>query len=395
MGLVFDNRTDTPGQPGLHVLIAGVSAYAYLPRGDEEVDPRSFKLKQLSCTAFSAYKVFRWIIDHQRNFSVPLATIRLLLSPNQEEIDAEPALGGLGVRCTLDNFIDAAAAWRTDAASNLENMTIFYFAGHGAQRAPGDGVLLMEDFCRNPDVPLRHAVDIFNIFNGMVESDTFPYMAQTQLYFVDACRDFLSAFRNYVQDDTSPVFRNPLTGKDRRSAPIFFATVPGERAYAVIGEQTVFSKALLDCLNNDAGNYREEDGEDRWVVSVHSLGEKLDEILEGLSNKGKDYKVGTGGYFKNTVISYFEKPPMVQISLEVDPKEALQVTNVQVFNEWGVQDTSIPSPLDPHPYQSTWPAGFYTIQVEIIGPDDQYHGVPGRPRLLKPPRYERKLRVAT
>jgi hypothetical protein len=393
---IFDNRANLQGQPGLHVLIAGVSAYQNLPKQNEPLTPESFGMRQLSSTALTAYKVYRWLLDHQQNLPVPLATCRLLLSPSSDEVTAEPALDDLADRCTLDNFLVTAAGWRNDAGSHQENMTFFYFAGHGVQRTKDDSVLLMEDFDGRIGGLLRKAVDTNNIFKGMAKSNTHPNMALTQLYFIDACRDFLPAFKNFESENTTPVFRVQLSGEDKRTAPIFYAAAPGTKAIGIKGEQTLFSKALLDCLNGDAGVFQEVDGQEKWHVSVHSLNEALETKIDDWNatlQAEQDFILG--GWVTNTPIYFLEQPPVVEIILEVVPPEALEFTRVQALalDDQAAPIPALPVPLDPHPYHCKWKAGFYSFGAVIEPPDPRFIDYPVRPRQIMPPRFSRKVKV--
>lgn len=394
MTLLVNELPNLQGRPGVHALIVGVSAYRFLPTGNQAGTPESLGLRQLSSTALSAYRVFRWLESRQQNLPLPLATCRVLLSPSAEETVSEPALAGLAQAATLENFLREARDWRQDAAGNEENMTFFYFAGHGAQRTREDGVILLEDFGDGLGGPLKNAVDVGNIFKGMAKSNAFPSMAQTQLYFVDACRDFLTSFRNYEPDDATQVFRVQLTGEDRRRAPIFFAAAPGTRAYARIGEQTLFSQALLECLSNDAADFKELNGQERWCVSVHSLSEALTQRIADLNElEGADQEIVVGGLGQEAVISYLDGAPSVRVVLEVEPPEAMQVTRLEVLDDQGGPGPQLPFPLEPHPYSCTWPAGFYTIHATISPPDARYVDRPGRARPVMPPRYPKKVRV--
>ncbi len=395
MTLVIDRRAELDNQPGTHALIVGVSAYANLPKGDEPGTPESMGLRQLSSTALSAYKIYRWLEAHQENLPRPLATCRLLLSPTPAEVVAEPAMDGLADRATLENFLRAAKDWRDDANRHVDGITFFYFAGHGAQRTKDDAVILLEDFGDGLGGPLKNAVDVGNIHKGMAQSAAFPNLAQTQLYFVDACRDFLSAFRNHEPDDATQVFRVQLTGEDRRVAPIFFAAVPGAKAYALIGEQTLFCKALISCLDNDAGDFREVNGEDKWCVSVHSLSEALSKLMAEINaTQGANQEVTVGGLVQEAIIHYLDRPPSVKVILEVEPKDAVEVTQVQVLDDQGMPLPDVPFPLQPYPYQCTWPAGFYTINAIINPPNHPlYVNRPGRARPVMPPIYPKKVNV--
>jgi hypothetical protein len=54
----------------------------------------------------------------------------------------------------------------------------------------------------------------------------------------------------------------------------------------------------------------------------------------------------------------------------------------------------LPVPLDPNPYQTSWPAGYYTINARINPPTPPYIEVPGRHRPIKPPLFKRTIRVS-
>lgn len=395
MVLVFDKRNELQGQPGLHALIAGVSAYRYLPKENEPLAPENFGLRQLSSTALTAYKVYRWLLDHQQNFPVPLATCRLLLSPSPDEVAAEPNLNGKGEPCILENFLVAADDWRNDAGSHQGNMTFFYFAGHGVQRTKDDAVLLLEDFAERGGGPLRNAVDINNIFKGMAKSNTHPNIAQTQLYFVDACRDFLSAFKNFEPEDTTPVFRVQLSGEDKRTAPIFYAAAPGTKAIGIRREQTLFSKALFDCLNGDAGELKDVDGQERWHVSVHSLNRALKTKIDEWNNTLRaEQDFILSGQVADMPIHFLDRPPLVEVVLEVVPPDALNYTRVKALDDQGVPiPAPLPVPLNPHPYRCKWMAGYYTISAEIDPPDPRFVNFPGRARPFMPPCTMRKVKV--
>lgn len=105
MTLIFDERANLQGQPGLHTLIVGISAYRYLPKENEPVTSKSFGMRQLSSAALTAYKIYLWLMERQKYFPVPLATCRLLLSPSSSETAIEPNLSGLISPCTLTRFL--------------------------------------------------------------------------------------------------------------------------------------------------------------------------------------------------------------------------------------------------------------------------------------------------
>lgn len=396
MSLVIDKRADLQGQPGFHALIAGVSWYHHLPGGGGIAAPDSFGMQQLSAPALSAYMVYRWLLDHQHNLPVPLATCRLLLSPSPQELSGEPSLNGLGVPCTLENFRKAAADWRVDAGTHKDSMTCFYFGGHGVQRTtPNDSILLMEDFGDGVGGILDKAVDTHNIFYGMANSVKRPEMAETQLYFVDACRFLPPKFQHFVFMPTSNVFDPEVGRRDSRRAPIFYAAVPGSKAYAIKGQQTLFSKALLQCLSGTAGLPGDEDDQGlvQWYISIHSLIRSLRDYLAEYNHIYKaDQEFTVGGFASDARICSLDRPPEVEVELAIDPVAALHCTKVEIRDYYDNLLRELQPPVDPHPYRYTLPAGTYRIRAIIDPPNPIYKDYSRLPQVM-PPRFGWKARV--
>ena len=358
MVLVFDQRAALAGAPGVHALIAGVSAYPHLPGGTAAPAPDDYGMRQLSSTALTAYRMYRWLMDRKDHFQVPLATVRLLLSPAPGEIAAEPGINGAGEACTLEHFQSDAKDWRTDAGAHADGYTFFYFAGHGVQRSRGDQVMLMEDFGDGLGGTLAKSVNTKNIYFGMARSDTRPSIAQNQLYFVDACRVLPSKFLNFEQMPTGVVWDVELPGVDERRAPIFYAALPGDKAYAVAGDQTLFSKALLSCLNGGAGELDDTDGQEHWHVTMQSLSEALPTVIDDLNETfGADQEFTVDGVGRDVTFHLLDGPPDVDVVLDIAPEAALQVVQVQILDSAGQPAAQFPVPLAPHPYKCTLKAG--------------------------------------
>jgi len=395
MTLIVDNRTQLQGQPGLHAIIAGVSAYRHLPGGVDVLASATYGMEQLSSTSLTAYEIYLWLLKRQAHLPLPLATVRLLVSPSTEEAAQIGAqLQQLGVNaCTRQNFAAEVKQWRTDASSNNDNITFFYFAGHGIQRSKNDGVLLLEDFGDPSEGTLHNTAEIINIFNGMAPPASIQKkMARTQFYFVDACRVLPSAFKNFEKMTVPDIFDVELSGADDRQAPIFFATIPGIKAYALKNEQTLFSKALLKCLNGAAGEPSPEDehGNVAWHVSVQSLNKALDGFFPTLTAMPEaEQAFSMGGYpTGDPKIHTLDSPPLVEVVLQVDPHEALPFTRVVIMDtDSGQPVTSLPAPLNPHPFTCQVPAGIYSINATIDPTNPLYVDRPGKPRMLLPPRF--------
>lgn len=401
MTLVHDDRDNLAqqGKAGLHALIAGVSAYRHLPGGAGRQASEAFGMGQLTSTAITAYKTYRWLLDNQSKLPLPLATIRLLLSPSPAEIAKEPALNGLAEPCTLDNFLTAAADWRDDANTNKENVTLFYFAGHGIQRGKDDSVLLLEDFNGRGGDHLRNSVETANLFFGMAPpNNSREKMARTQFYFIDACRNLPEKFKNFEEMTPTPVFSRELSGRDDRiSAPIFFAAISDTAAHALPGDQTLFSKALFQCLEGGAGRpVEDENGQVNWHISVFSLGEALQVYLDDYNAEfGSDQEWGAGGQMKQTTICHLDKVPDVEIILEVNPIAALDSARLQVVDSFGNPVAgAIPKLLAPHPFRLKLPANVsYRLTCTIDPPNPLWPGYEGTLVQVLPPRKRRVLKV--
>jgi hypothetical protein len=287
--LVIDNRRQGIPGPGTHILIAGVSSYPHCIGGVAEPAGLDLGIEQLTSAATSAYRLFRWLVEDKHLSPAPLMTVRLLLSPAPEEVRSDPTIFEHGGdRCTLQNFLAAASEWRNDASTHRDNVTIFYFAGHGVQRENPDSVLLLEDFGGPGGGPLRNAVDVQNIFLGMAPSEQRSEIARTQLYFMDTCRLQPRDLDNYHHMNTTATFEIYKRGTDDRYAPIFHAAAAGSSAYGVPGGQTVFSKLLLDALKGSALNTEAVDGRMSKVLSIHSLDRALEAGI-------KAWQAATGG----------------------------------------------------------------------------------------------------
>lgn len=381
---VSDSGVSLQCEPGLHALIAGVSKYPHLMGGDKRLAEHHFGLHSLSCTALSAYKIYQWLNgrDEAKSLPVPLASVRLLLSPSEGELAKEPAMAGFP-QCTLGNFQDALEDWRREARSHRNNMTFLYIAGHGIGTYFGDTVFLLEDFGDGRGGPLGKAVTTSDIYDGMVRCKLASKMAGTQLYFLDMCRTFPPEQKEYRTWKTAPLWKIPLPGsksgdRDDRNAPRFYASLPNDQAYTIKDEQTIFSKVLLDCLNNDAGDLIPINGEERWLVSVGTLTTALHRFVEHyISNlpllDQRDQQVVVDGVGNpDTIIHFLGKPPDENVVLTVDPDAACNHMQVKVTGQDNIEVWSLPAPLSPHPYKGTLKPGYYRLDAKFSPPTDPF-----------------------
>ena len=395
MALVIDRRAGHGANPGVHAFVVGVSDYPFLPAAPVGVQPHHYGIAPLTSAALGAFAFYKWLINPQTELPLPLVTCRLLLAPSALELANDPSVATVGAaRPALNNFLSDAAAWRTDASSSPDSISIFYFAGHGVQRNLDDSVLLLEEFGNGIGGPLVNGVDVRNLFYGMAPSTTRPDIANTQLYFIDACRNMPEIFTNFETLQPTQIFPVELSGRDNRRAPIFHASIAGTTALGLRGRQTLFSKAVIDCLVNDAADLEEVNGQERWVISVHRLAKALDIKIADLNREfGGDQECGFGGIPKDAQICNLQATPTVDVQLEIDPDLAVSETTIEVRDEMGAP-VAVPNPLAPHPYTCRWPAGMYSIGATVpIGNPYGFRPVPPRPRPVLPPRFFRRVKV--
>ena len=383
--LVFDERASLAGQAGLHALIVGVSSYLHLPGGKGRLARHSYDMEQLTSAAISSYRIYQWLRDRREYLPANLATVRLLLSPSAQEVAAEPELAHAEEPCTLDSFVKAANEWRTDACHNEANVTFFYFAGHGLQRSKEDTVLLLEDFADpNLGAILSRAISMNNLVSGMAGSVDFPHIAQTQLYFLDCCRVLPRQFKSYEQLEPAYIFDSALVDEDRRNRPVFYSALPGTQAYANKGQQTIFSQAMLDCLNGLAAKAVQVEDDIQWHVTVHSLSERLSLHCRELYPKQTFELVH---WSDDISIHRLDEPPNVTLALELDPAIASLLASLEISNAMGAVVRLLPRPLESHPIVDYLPAGTYRFRI-MFDPANMPYQNYERLLALEPPRFK-------
>lgn len=387
MALVFDNRATLQGKPGVHALIAGVSLYRHLPGGGGPPAEDDWELKQPPSTALTAYRIYRWLIEHRKQFPVELATVRLLLSPSEAEqpqiaqglkeigelLKDEPgvSLQEVASHCAHEDVEREARAWCKDAKSDNGNITFFYFAGHGVQRKDDDPVLLLEDFANPAASRLAKTVALDQLYDGMVPpKGQQNRMARTQLYFVDACRVEHELVKGLTNTDITAVLDLTPGGEDNRSTLICFGTVSNAHSYDA-GDQTLFSKALIECLDGlggDATSEEDEKGNAKWHVPIDKLYAAIEAKGEEIEKLGIDQQFYPTRRGKNKTVVKLERPPEIDCLLLVLPDAALKFVVVDVNDHKHKPVWPNLAPPHPHPYLGRLPAGLYNVVARIKSP---------------------------
>lgn len=254
----------------------------------------------------------------------------------------------------------ALTAWFRDCSRDDGNIAILYVAGHGIELNKDDGgIVLLEDFAGEKPAILRNALDTGNIRRAMAGK----VMARTQLYFVDACRirpdEVLGVkLRTGIEMDEP--------GSDPPSAsPIFFSASSGTLSLGRRGQGTLFSQALIECMDMRALT-KTDDGAG-WRVTDSMLVDKLaDRVQELAAGVGHEQETTTAGMFRGRTIHQPAQPPKVPLRIDVNPSSA----RGRAFASVGPTTANmivVDHPLEP-PQVLEVPAGVYLAKVDVRPP---------------------------
>jgi hypothetical protein len=358
---VFDNRPNLIGKPACHAFVVGVSDYPHLVGGTAQPARETFERTQLSSPAPSAARLAEWLIDHQSRLPVPLGTCRVLCSTSPELlVHNEPV-----ARATVENFVRAATEWAADAGAHRDGIALFYFAGHGFELSQTDQVMLLEDFGNGIGPLLRGGVGVTNLFYGMAPSGNAPEIARTQAFFVDMGRTHQPSLQRFERTNTTAVFDANPSAVDDRSAGIFYASSSGSEAYAAVGKPTLFNQSLISCFEGGAATAIGEtnEGNELWGITLFSLAEALPKQVNELSRSFDiDQRVSVGGSLGPAILFYMDGPPLVDVSIQLEPAEAVADAHVTISNGEQEVVANVAPPM-PQPFQITLPAGLYSVNV--------------------------------
>jgi hypothetical protein len=336
---------------------------------------------QLTAAALSAHRLVQWLQQAGDRLAVPLASCEVLLSPSDEEIARDPAMGSYP-RARFEQFQAKALQWREACAADSGNVALFYFAGHGLQRTRKDAVLLLEDFADGPGHPLNNSVDMEDLYSGMAPTPEHRNMAMTQLWFVDACRGFPKEFDGFETLQAPGTFGVTRPDADRRCAPLYFGALPGTSAYSIGGETTIMSQALLESLDGAAAE--RSPGSTEWWVTVRNLLRGLQDVVaeinEATGGTQDIYDAGQTPRSEARIVR-LDSAPSVRVKIELRPADAAERVSLEVKRAADGAAMEIPVPLKPNPFVDRWTAGVYTLECSPANA-----GIPRDPEwLVLPP----------
>ena len=374
--------------PATHALVVGVSRYQHLPEkpGDRSpTDPKrtTYGLGQAKTPATAALRIAEWIRDTYNMPDAPKASIRLLLSPSdfeREEVEGMADLGPDVLPATRNHVEEAVDDWAAACEEDDENVAILYAAGHGIELTKDEGgIVLLEDFGERPKSPLTHSLDIGRLRNGMAGHP----MAQRQFYFVDACRVPPKEIGDIDTQGAGVTFDSPNKGAPECSAT-YFSAAPSTEAFGQEIAGTVFSQALIECLEGLAVRHK---ANGKWYCSttemIHAIEERVPELAEKL---GVQQDAVSGGTTRHRAMHVLEEPPVVPLEIWVNPDDAAPFCRA-ALREPGCDPLLDDGRFEPV-LRTDVPAGTYEVRVDIDPANRQYQPVPHWPASALPPRPE-------
>jgi uncharacterized caspase-like protein len=287
-------------RPGTHVLVIGVSRYLHGIDADAPgrlcVDMRIGNLTSAAC---SAATVADWLLHRVMLPPLPpLASLRVLLSPVDGELDEIPIDARLRTapRATRANVQEAMRQFRAACESHRDNHAVVYVAGHGIQVTRAGAVLLLEDFGADTDpMKLYAAIDIEAHRRGLDHDGA----ARQQCWFADICRERPEIASRYQNLPTGVACDEPDDGGVETS-PMILATAGRAGAYAYTNGQSFFSYALLWALKSGGAATAEADS---WRVPFMSLFTRLHERVGAIAQRsGLEQRVDVGGRYSPGVL---------------------------------------------------------------------------------------------
>jgi len=349
-------------KPAAHALIIGVGDYPHLLQGDGRLSEEWHEgMGQLVSPPLSAGEFASWLIRNFCNQKTPLGSVALLLSGEQAEAFHSPTGETIHVeRANLDNVKSAAKAWFDRGNTDEQNMLLFYFCGHGIATG-ADTSLLLENYAADDEAPLAGALDFRKFHLGLERC-----AARKQIFFVDACRVASPTVIETCDYGGDPIFhpgRRREPGRPPRLAPVLYATLAGEAAYARAGQISQYTEALLRAFDSAA----DDDGEDeRWRVYPENLNRCINQILKREAEKGADIlQVNSADFL--TTFTFHELPgePHVPVVVSCYPEYFHNRAILSSNKESNHEDAEDHGPGSIHGWDLCLGVGSYTFKAKI------------------------------
>lgn len=369
MSLLFNNQD--VNIPQTHVFIIGVGGYPHISGGHSEKEQTvdaAKQLGQLSSPPKSAEAFYNSIIKlHAENAWIrPLGSIEVLLSPLAND---ESTFAGQNIdSANISNITNAYWEWKERCDKHPDNVAIFYFCGHGFEK--DEQYLLTEDFGKTPHNPWTGCFAF-----DLTRRGFSTCKANTQLFFVDACRQITSDmlttdFRVLPIDPPNLLAKDCLYRLTQQAAAI------NESAYGKKNDVSFYTQALIKALCGDASTG--DDGD--WVVNTGVLASKMTSFIKNIaSDQGYKQRCISTTSDVTDIIRFIE-PPSLSLTVTCAPFNALRFAELSYHN-LNTDSGNRRSP-ETNPWQVDIKPGIYRIQADF--PGSQYKNIPVFKSLMPP-----------
>jgi Caspase domain len=354
--------------PRLHALVIAVADYPHLNGGSGPPALEPLGLSQVSTPRYTGLAITDWLLTRYQNARCPLGSVEVLLSPGEPV--PSPNGPAPAASATMANIEAAFTRWKARCSADPDNIAWLYFCGHGVSK--GAQYLLPEDYGDPAVFQWKNNIDFDGLRVGMRSC-----AAQTQLFFVDACRETPLTLLTQLN-----VTGNPLTGAGFadtvKCSAAYYATISGRQAYGPDDDITYFGQALLSCLNGVAAIKKGP----IWVVDTYSLGNALGQTMAQLARHHRQPLSCNPNPSGMGHISEVAGPRVIA-AVSCTSEDANNVADIKLTR--GATALHSP-PGQPKPLIAEVDAGDWTIQVTFQG--NQFVSPPPQNHPFMPPVFE-------
>lgn len=346
------HEASTRGTAATHAIVIGVGDYPHLVGGSSRRRTEDHEgMEQLTSPPISARKFASWLIKSFEHPEKPLASVSLLLSERKPKPFVNPRTKKSWnvALANIENVLNALVDWKDRGNLSPKNLLLFFFCGHGL--ASGDSMSLpLADYGADELPGLDRALDFRRFILGMNRC-----RASEQCFFVDACRTESETLK-YAEGAAGrfPIQPGPRDPSfDTLYAPVFYSTTKGYKAYALTNEPSIYTKALLDSLQD----FGAEDSTGDWRVGTAKLLEAVGHLMS--RRFLEQLAPPTGNGIVNIQLNRLKEPPQALVYVKTDPPAALRKITIECRRDGSpVVPTWIDDPSETELVLQL-PAGFY------------------------------------
>jgi hypothetical protein len=348
--------------PGTHVLVIGVSEYLHFNDGRFPTQRGELLgMEQLSAAAHSASEFAAWMLKKYNNPNAPLSSLRVLLSPSENEVLNADVLNRLtgDYSATLGNVKAELNQFQNLCDLHKNNVAIVYIAGHGVQLSKKGSIVLLHDCgSTNHTTLLEGSIDMAGVHAGF----DHPNTAQTQFWFVDACRQ-IPAIASRFENLKGGLTLDEPTG-NANSNPMFLAATTGTQSFARVQGLTLFCEALLWGLNGRIATAPQINLSNNWVISTNELVMKLIPKVKSLAAaENAKQTADIAGRPIETVFHEYRQIPQVDLHVDLLPDTAANLCVGYLEDQYAV---NVLTKNPPWPMKERIQAGLYQIKIPTV-----------------------------